>query len=146
MTPHRRTRSGFTLIELIVALGILAIIAAIAMQNLAVPQTQARDRADLVQASTLVQAVVAFYAVNGCYPDETSSQTSPFAGAMPTGLGPYVGGPWPTTQLYGTFDQNWNWVGSGATAFYVGVIPQSAYAQNTHAYVLAVNNQAVPTC
>jgi hypothetical protein len=60
--------------------------------------------------------VVAFYAVNGCYPDQTSSQTSPFAGAMPTGLGPYVGGPWPTTQLYGTFDQNWNWVGSGTTA------------------------------
>jgi len=146
MAARLRARAGFTLLELIVALGILALLAAIAMQNLAVPQTQARQRADLVQASTLLQAVAAFYAVNGCYPDQASSQTTPFAGAMPTGLGPYVGGPWPTTQLYGTFDQNWNWVGSGATAYYVGVIPQSVYAQNPHGYVLAVNNQAVPTC
>jgi prepilin-type N-terminal cleavage/methylation domain-containing protein len=140
------TRVGVTLIELVVALALVALIASLALTQLTVPQKQAQLKADVAQANALAQAVSAFYAVNGCYPDPTSTQTAPFSGSMPANLSPYVGGPWPATQLYGTFDQNWNWVGSGATAYYVGVIPQSVWVGNVRGYVLVVNNQAVRTC
>jgi len=122
---HSRT-AGVTLIELLITLSIVAVIAMLALQQLTAPQKQAQVKADLAQANALAQAVSAFYAVNGCYPDPTSSSSSS-TGSMPANLGPYVGGPWPINQLYGAFDQSWNSVGAGATAYYVGVIPYSVW-------------------
>ena len=74
---------------------------------------------DLAQASRLAQGINRYYVAHGCYPRASARSF----GAMPEGLAPYIGGGWPHTQMYGTYDRDWRWAGSGATAYFVGVVP-----------------------
>ena len=135
MRPARR---AFTLIEFIVALAILAILAAIAIPVYSTVQTQATQKADMAQANTLAQAVSAYYAVNGCYPDPAS--TSP---SMPVGLSPFVGGPWPANYYYETTAANGSWVTTaGGTVYYVLV----SYGGTAANAVYVVNGVAVLLC
>jgi prepilin-type N-terminal cleavage/methylation domain-containing protein len=151
---HRR--HAFTLIELIVALAIVALLAAIAIPTYSAVQSQAQQKAQTAQSATLAQALSAFYAVNGCYPDPNT--TNPVfgydGGNMPTNLGSYVGGPWPSNQGYFTLNSSKVAVsGSAYTAYYVGVISQAVWQADTWSQVvsdsraaLVVNNVAVPVC
>ena len=135
-------RRAFTLIELIVALAIVALLAALAIPVYSTVQTQANQKAASAQANTLAQAVGAFYAVNGCYPDSTS--TSP---SIPTGLSAYVGSSsWPSNQYYAANNQTGSQVpGPGGTAYYISV---DWWNTSTSAWVpvYLVYNVAVPVC
>jgi len=137
----RRSRA-FVLIEIIVALTILALLAAIAIPVYSTVQQQATDKSYWAQAGTLTQAASSSYAVNGCYPADAAANT------MPANLGPYVGGPWPSGYHYHAWSSaTGGSVGSGSTAAYIGVtatnLPGGDVPPNT---VWIVQGQSVPTC
>jgi len=117
-------RKAFTLVELMVVLAIVAAAAGIAIQQFTAAQAQAQIKADIAEENTLAQAVSAYYATNGCYPNGPRG-----TGNMPTGLGPYVGSAWPSNMTYVTF-YNGGWVNtSNGTVNYVGVLANSVLAQ-----------------
>jgi hypothetical protein len=101
-----------------------------------------RKEADLVQARQLASAVEKYYAEHGCYPSVSARSF----GAMPKGLDPYVGSAWPRLQMYAAFDHGWHWVGSGAAAFFVGVIPYSVWKADTHGFVSVVSAHRARMC
>jgi prepilin-type N-terminal cleavage/methylation domain-containing protein len=136
-----RARRAFTLIELLIAVAIAALLAAIAIPVYTTVQAQAQLNAQRGQSQALAQAVSAFYAVNGCYPDPSATTPS-----MPVNLAPYVGGPWPSTQYYVTADSNGAWVTTpGSIVYYVAVEYDGASIPSPNA-VYAVDNQPVPLC
>jgi prepilin-type N-terminal cleavage/methylation domain-containing protein len=135
-----RARRGFTLVELIVALGIVALLA-----TLSLAQKQARINGDLSTAQSILQAVSAFYAVNGCYPADVGP------GQMPPGLSPYLGGQWPSSSA--TYDYNaWTSVSpptgasSGQTAYYIGVGVWDSMVPGWGTNLWIVYNSPVPVC
>jgi prepilin-type N-terminal cleavage/methylation domain-containing protein len=146
-TRHR----GFTLIELIITLAIVAALVVLGLQNFRPAQTQANLNAQVTQTQSLAQAVSAYYATNGCYPETPWTSVSSGFGVAPSGIGPYTGGPWPSTQLYGAFAANGSPVTSTGTAYYVGVVSQTQWQANgggnmNAGYRWVVNGQAVPVC
>ena len=138
-----RRHRAFTLIELIVALAIVALLAAIAIPVYSAVQQQAQQKTNTAQYNSVAQAVSSFYAVNGCYPDVTAYHPS---NDQPSGLGPYVG-TWPTNVLYYALNSSQSaWVGSGGTAYYIGVGPDWTSGSPPSTVVWIVYNNAVPIC
>lgn len=85
----RRVESGFSLVELVVVLAVIALVASFVLPRLGSSQATAQEDAARATASSLLAAVSAYYMVAECYPREVGPNT------MPSGLGPYVGGQWP---------------------------------------------------
>jgi prepilin-type N-terminal cleavage/methylation domain-containing protein len=148
-------RRGFTLIELLIALAVIALAVVFALQRFSAAQTQSIVNADMAQAQAVMQALSAFYAVNGCYPADVGP------GQMPAGLSPYLGGQWPGSATWPssstTYDYNaWTSVSppmgasSGQTAYYIGV---SIYEPRAGGWLgnppwnpWMVSNSPVPIC
>jgi prepilin-type N-terminal cleavage/methylation domain-containing protein len=143
-------RRAFTLTELVVAMGVAALLATLSLAAYGYAQRQARINGDISTVQSILQAVSAYYAVNGCYPPDPQGAT------MPAGLSPYMGGQWPTGTNGTYFEYNaWQncaqpWTcpatQSGQTAYYIGAEwdePQYGLMYN---HIWIVNNSPVPIC
>lgn len=74
-------RKGFTLIELMIVVAIIAIIAAIAIPNLLRSRLQSNESATIGNLKSIVGAEVAYNSANGVYTgefDDLTSATPPF--------------------------------------------------------------------
>lgn len=80
---------GVTLVELLVVLGVIAILAALFAVRTGALRGAAQEDSARTTASSLAAAVSSFYLARGCYPRDAGP------GAMPAGMAPYVGGMWP---------------------------------------------------
>lgn len=100
-------KRGATLIELLIAVGIVAVLSAIVVPQLKIPQTQAKAMKLQADLKLLRDAIGAFQADTGAYPatlDDLTSAAPPAGGLDSDGervslestwKGPYVEGPLP---------------------------------------------------
>jgi|GEM_PF-5857680 len=149
-------RRAFTLVEVLVALGIAAALAATAIPIYGNIQQQAQNNAEVAQANAVAQAVSAYYGVTGCYPDPSTSW-----GVLPGGqngtpsLTPYYGATsMPAQLLYFATSAassgmtiGGSWVGGASTAQTIAIGVSNSSTQSTiFAVVYLVNGPSVPTC
>jgi|DewCreStandDraft_5_1066085.scaffolds.fasta_scaffold00619_44 prepilin-type N-terminal cleavage/methylation domain-containing protein len=85
---------GFSVVELLVAMAVVAILAAFIIPRYAASRNTAQQDAARATASSLLMAVTSYYTASGCYPRDVG------VGTMPAGLAPYVGGQWPADFDY----------------------------------------------
>jgi hypothetical protein len=97
---------------------------------------------DLAQARRLAQGINSYYMAHGCYPRASARSF----GAIPEGLAAYIGGGWPHTQMYGTYDRDWHWATSGAPAYFVGVVPYSVWKTAPRGFVFVVHGHPSKIC
>ena len=137
---HRRR--AFTLIELIVALAIVALLAAIAIPVYSAVQQRSQINADAAAANAVAQAVSSYYAVNGCYPQPTQQ-----IGVPPAVLVPYLGATTIPNMYYVTANASNQWVsGSGASAYLVYIEFHTGISAQTLADAYVVGSaRYVPT-
>ncbi|NLV44979.1 MAG: prepilin-type N-terminal cleavage/methylation domain-containing protein [Candidatus Hydrogenedentes bacterium] len=105
---------GFTLIELMIVVAIIAIIAAIAIPNLLRSRLQSNESAAIANLKTLVGAETAFAAANGGYTAAWDLMNAPADG--PPFLDIELGGG--TVQGYDYVLDTDNGAAVGATAFF----------------------------
>ena len=108
MNPERSRRAGYTLTEMLVVIGIIALIAAVLAPALVGQMSRARAKAARIQLDTVVSAVETFSDDVGRYP--TNEEGVAALLKQPAGsegwLGPYLRGdkagkdPWGQTFLY----------------------------------------------
>ena len=91
-SPHASADAGFTLLELLVVLGILTIIAAVAAPQVLAYLGQARSQTAEVQIRNISTAVELFYLHNGGYPSEEVGLAALVEEppALPSWRGPYL--------------------------------------------------------
>ena len=85
-------RTGFTLVEIMIVVAIIALLAAIAIPNLLRAKITANDANAKATLKTLSTASEAFSAVNGAYPTDISSLTGatpPYLNTNPCGAASY---------------------------------------------------------
>lgn len=90
----RRGCGGFSVVELLVVLAVIAVIASIVTPRMAASRATAEEDTARATASSLLAAVSAYHMANECYPRDVGT------GTMPAGLAPYVGGQWPADFDY----------------------------------------------
>ena len=106
--PRGRADAGFTLLELLVVLGILTIIAAVAAPQVLAYLGQARSQTAEVQIRNIGTALELFYLHNGGYPSEEVGLAALVEQPpdLPTWRGPYLKSesgildPWGRTYAY----------------------------------------------
>jgi type II secretion system protein G len=81
----RRSKKGFTLVEIMIVVAIIALIAAIAIPNLLRARHNANETAAIASLRTLSTAMESWRAVNGAYPT-TAQGLAGLSGATP----PYI--------------------------------------------------------
>lgn len=101
--PHERADRGLTLVELLVVVAIIAVLAGGLIVRMSAARATAEEDAARATASSLAAAVSSFYLANACYPRDVG------AGSVPGGMGPYVGGQWPSEYDY----EQWDWWPNG---------------------------------
>jgi len=70
MNPFRRqARSGFTLIEIMIVVAIIALLAAVAIPNVLRGRTSANESAAISNLRALVSSLEMYRSVNNVYPD-----------------------------------------------------------------------------
>lgn len=72
----RQSRQGFTLIELVIVVSILAILAGVMIPKLAGRAAKARDARRLADIRAVTTAIQAFYADHGSYPDFNENEAT----------------------------------------------------------------------
>lgn len=82
-------QKGFTIVELLIVIVVIGILAAITIVAYNGIQTRAKDATRLSDIQSINKAILAYYAVNGTYPEETPS--------------PGTGGAEASTDTAGTF-------------------------------------------
>ncbi len=92
-------RQGFTLIELMIVITVIAILITIAVVSFTRVQKQARDARRKAELRSISQAVQAYYVDNGSYPANGSALTTPvsYMASYPT---PPAGGAAGATYTY----------------------------------------------
>src|SRR3989338_7566733 len=70
--PSQKNRTGFTLVEIMVTIAIIALLAAIAIPNLLRSKTAANESYAQSTLKTISGALENYYAVNNKYPTDTN--------------------------------------------------------------------------
>ena len=106
---RRSNRHGFTLIEIMIVVAIIALIAVFAMPSLVLARTNAQRTRLLEQLKTTADGFEMYAADNGHLPLQTPgvSLAISTAGAVPTGMNTYM--PENSTWTNGT-DGTWYWL------------------------------------
>lgn len=90
----RRNTSGFTIVELLIVVVVIAILAAISVVAYTNIQQRARDSVRQSDIKTLVKAIELFYTDNGNYPMAngwcTQPSNPPYAAAFQAEIAPYL--------------------------------------------------------
>jgi len=74
-----RKRKGFTLVEIMIVVAIIALLAAIAIPNLLRARANANEAAEVAALKTVASASISFRSVNTAYPTVLASMASPNA-------------------------------------------------------------------
>jgi prepilin-type N-terminal cleavage/methylation domain-containing protein len=76
-----KNRKGFTLVEIMIVVAIIALLAAIAIPNLLRARANANEAAAVAAMKTLISSAISFRSVNAAYPTtlySLSSATPPY--------------------------------------------------------------------
>ena len=93
---HKKNRSGFTLVELVVVVLVLGIIAATAAPRMFNTAGDARQNSTKSSLAVVRDAIELYKAQNGAYPGSAGTQAG-----LQADLKPYLRGPFPVNQLPG---------------------------------------------
>ena len=74
-----KNRRGFTLVEIMIVVAIIALLAAIAIPNLLRARSNANEAAAVAGLKTIVSAAISFRSVNNAYPGVLTSLAAPNA-------------------------------------------------------------------
>ncbi len=80
----KKGRSGFTLVELMIVITVIAILATIAVASFTRVQKQARDTKRKGDMQTLATSLQAYYTENNSYPAALSTLVSTYLPSLPT--------------------------------------------------------------
>ncbi len=92
----RKSRRGFTLVELVVVVLVLGIIAAVASPKMFNTAVVARDNSTQSSLMVVRDAIELYIAENGVYPGERGTEVD-----LTGDLADYVNGPFPNSQVPG---------------------------------------------
>ena len=84
----RRLRRGFTLVEIMIVVAIIALLAAIAIPNVLRGRTSANEAAAVGNVRALVSSLEMYRSVNSLYPQTTAWQADMFPGGGVPAFGP----------------------------------------------------------
>jgi prepilin-type N-terminal cleavage/methylation domain-containing protein len=101
-TRHDPRRGGFTLVELVVVVLVIALLAALAQPNLQRAITKARATEAVADLQVVRVALLNYHADHHVYPADVNR------GKVPSGLGPYMPTGFSLVQKYYTVDYD-NW-------------------------------------
>lgn len=87
MKHKRSTASGFTIVELLIVVVIIAILAAITIAAYSGIQSRARNSAALTTANTFIKKVHTYYSLKGSYPATTTTVATTLATYTESSLG-----------------------------------------------------------
>ena len=85
---NRIARAAFTLVEIMIVVGILALLAAIAIPNVLRGRTNANESAAISNLRILLSALEMYRSVNNIYPDTTTWQTAMYGADCAPGTQP----------------------------------------------------------
>lgn len=113
MLKQRNTRPGFTIVELLIVIVVIAILAAITIVAYNGIQQRARDSQRKSDIATIIKALELYYAENGSYPNSTCS----------LGAGCKINGGWNSTA-----DTSWSNLESQLVPKYISKLPKDPQA------------------
>ena len=122
-----KNKTGFTLVEIMVVVTIIALLATIAMPNLLRARIQANESSAQATLKTISSSLESYYALNNQYPDDTTSLT----GATP----PYLNIDYFTTARNGYVYT----AGLAAFSYDVTAVPVSS-SMGTHSYTISTGS------
>lgn len=129
MKPY--SRKGFTLVEVMIVVAIIALLAAIAIPNVLRGRTTANETAAVGNARALMSALEMYRAVNNQYPAATD-----WVLEMYTTPDPDFGPPSFEVAMTASTVQGYNWTYTRATAqtYTLSAVPQTLGSTGTRAF------------
>lgn len=119
-----KNRSGFTLVEILVVVAIIALLATIALPNLMRARIQANESSAQSTLKTISSSLENYYALNNQYPDDTTS----LIGAVP----PYL-----NVDYFAAARNGYTYTaGLGPYSYEITAVPVSS-SFGTHSYTIS---------
>ncbi|MCA9071545.1 MAG: prepilin-type N-terminal cleavage/methylation domain-containing protein [Planctomycetaceae bacterium] len=131
-TPNsRRTRNGFTLVELVVVVLVLGIIAAVAAPRMFDTAGDARQNGTTTSLAVVRDAIELHRAQNGTYPGDAGTQAD-----LVSDLQPFLRGAFPSNQLPAAANDGSVRVETAGTALSASGAQDWAYDNSTGEFII----------
>lgn len=119
ISSMKKSAYGFTIVELLIVIVVIAILAGLSYVGYANMQAKARDSTRLSDIAQIAKALELYYADNGEYPTGYCGQPSPWS-TPPCPSPKKINGAWSTTS-----DGSWNVLESALVPRYISEMPKS---------------------